>query len=158
MITRKLMHSWLKNISWVEKDKCTTKCMNRKWKSRLLSIQEHLNTRGKTITRKNIVRWVQSLHWNEDQHKKFTFFPVSLLLSFLVFVWLIYLFVFCWFFFSLLVRLRCWAMELNTNMHLSKMLTRKVTSINSRLDPMKSDLRHLMSKSILYNKKGEIEI
>ena len=159
MITRKLMHSWLKNISWVEKDKCTTKCMNRKWESRLLSIQEHLNTRGKTITRKNIVRFLECNLCIETKIniKSSLFFP---LVRFCLFLCLFGLFIYLFFadFFSLLVRLRCWAMELNINMHLSKMLTRKVTSINSRLDPMKSDLRHLMSKSILYNKKGEIEI
>lgn len=106
MITRKLMHSWLKNISWVEKDKCTTKCMNREWESRLLSIQEHLNTRGKTITRKNIVRFLECNLCIETKIniKSSLFFPLVCFCLFLcLFGLFIYLFVFCCFFFHCLL-------------------------------------------------------
>lgn len=96
MITRKLMHSWLNNISWVEKDKCTTKCMNREVESRLLSIQEHLNTRGKTITRKNIVRFLECNLCIETKIniKNSLFFP---LVCFCLFLCLFGLFIYLFF-------------------------------------------------------------
>ena len=96
MITRKLMHSWLKNILWVEKDKCTTKCMNREWESRLLSIQEHLNTRWKMITRKNIVRFLECNLSIETKIniKSSLFFP---LVCFCLFLCLFGLFIYLFF-------------------------------------------------------------